>query len=247
MISWHYRTGWVRHNAFGLRREWLDLYFADRLGWRNSSKLGNRQVESLDAWLKTAGIEDENGHLTSLGERFAAEGTASLYLWELLWVNVIFNFPTAHWYVHLGNGDWTTTELKAQLRAAVPRLAERTASNAIMELAGLLERTPVGGELGQGHVQRGRPRRFIRRGIEPCDVALIHALGRLYLQYDKTRLNWNDDLTWPWVVFGCSRQFVLERLTILDQNHFDIDEQGIIFRTTDREWWLCGNMMTTLL
>jgi hypothetical protein len=247
LILISHRTGWVRHNAFGLRREWLDLYFADLQGWDRSSNLGNRQVESLKTWLKTAGIEDENGHLTELGERCAAEGTACLYLWELLWVNVVFNFPTACWYVHLGNGEWTTTELKAQLRAAVPRLAEWTASNAIMELAGLLERTPVGGELGQGYVQRGRPRRLIRRGIEPCDVALIHALGRLYLQHDQTRIAWNDDLTWPWVVFGCSRQFVLERLTILDQNHFDIDEQGIIFRTTDREWWLCGNMMTTLL
>ncbi|WP_177223976.1 hypothetical protein [Neomoorella thermoacetica] len=48
----------------------------------------------------------------------------------------------------MGPVVWTTTELKALLRQAVPLLAERTAANAIMELAGPLERTPVSSELG---------------------------------------------------------------------------------------------------
>ncbi|WP_161485000.1 hypothetical protein [Neomoorella mulderi] len=50
----------------------------------------------------------------------------------MLWVNVVFAFPTARWYAHLGPGAWTITELKALLRQAMPRLAERTATNAIM-------------------------------------------------------------------------------------------------------------------
>lgn len=247
MFNWNCETGWARHNIFGLRREWLDLYLADRQGWRDRSILGNRQVDALETWLKTAGLEDSRGRLTPLGKQFAARGTACRSLWELLWVNVVFNFPTARWYVHLGQGAWTTTELKSLLRATVPRLAERTASNAIMELAGLLERTPVGDELGQGHVTGGRPRRLTRRGVNPCDAAIVHALGRLYFQQGKTRLSWDGDLLWPWVVFGCSPQFVLERLTIIDQNYCDIDPQGVTIRIGDKEWWQCGGMMITLL
>lgn len=247
MFSWNCETGWARHSIFGLRREWLDLYFTSRQGWRDSPILGNRQADSLAAWLKTTGIEDGSGRLTRLGEEFAAQGTACRTLWELLWVNVVFNFPTARWYAHLGQGQWTTTELKSLLRATVPRLAERTASNAIMELAGLLERTPIGEELGQGHVMGGRPRRLIRRGVGPCDAAIVHALGQLYVLQGQTRLPWDSDSTWPWVVFGCSRQFVLERLTIIDQTCFDIDERGVTFRVEDKGWWQCGDMTISLL
>lgn len=195
MFSWNYETGWARHGIFGLRREWLDVYFADRKGWRNRPALGNRQVDSLAAWLRTAGIEDSSGRLTPLGERFAVEGAAHYALWELLWVNVVFGIPIACWYAHLGQGEWTTTELKLLLRASVPRLADRTVSNAIMELAGLLELTPVGDDLGQGHVMQGRPRRLVRRGVEPCDAAIVHSLGRLYLQQGQTGLPWDSDLT----------------------------------------------------
>ncbi|TDA65830.1 MAG: hypothetical protein D9V47_12055 [Clostridia bacterium] len=240
MLDWGYERGWSRHQRFGLRQEWLDLYLSDRRGWRHRSILGNRQIDSLAAWLKTAGIEDGSAHLTPLGEQFAARGTACRPLWELLWVNVVFAFPTACWYAHLGPGAWTTTELKALLRQAVPRLAEWTAANAIMELAGLLERTPIGNELGQGQVSGERPRRLVRRGGQPGDAALIHALGRLYLQQGRTRLPWAADFTWPWVVFGCSRQFVLERLTVLDQDYFELDEHGVTICLADKGWWQCG-------
>lgn len=247
MIDWSCEKGWARHSIFGLRREWLDLYLGDSQGWHNRSILGNRQADSLERWLRTAGIEDGSGRLTLLGEQFAAKGTAYRPLWEVLWVNVVFAFPTARWFVYLGRGEWTTTELKSLLQATVPRLAERTVSNAIMELAGLLERTPVGDQLGQGHVTGGRPRRLVRRGVEPCDAALVHTLGRLYLQQGQTKLPWDCDLVWPWVIFGCSRKFVLERLIIMDQNHLDIDEQGVTIRRADKEWWQCGDMMITLL
>lgn len=245
MSDWNNEKGWSRHQHFGLRSEWLDLYLADRQGWRISANLGNRQVDSLQAWLKTAGLVNERGDLTALGKRLAAEGSASLGVWELIWVNTVFNFPTARWYARLGNGEWTTTDLKQRIRLMVPRLAETTASNAIMELAGLLERTPVGGELGQGLVLGVRPRRIKRTGHKPGDLALVYAMGRLYLQRQQERLAWDENLTWPWIVFGCNRQFVLERLTIIDQSCFDIDERFVLFRNLDREWWQCGDIMTT--
>lgn len=247
MINWENETGWARHSHFGLRREWLELYLADREGWRRNACLGNRQVESLANWLKTCGIEDSKRRLTFLGQQFADKGTDRLELWELLWVNVVFNFPTARWYVHLGLGSWTTTELRSSLKKSVPRLADWTVSNAIMELAGILERTPVGSELGQGRVTADRPRCITRCGIEPCDAAIVHSLGRLYLQQQRGCLSWKEELTWPWVVFGCRREFVLGRLLFMDNEYFSVDEEGVVISTTDREGWLCGSIVTSFL
>ncbi|HHY36029.1 MAG TPA: hypothetical protein GX510_10470 [Firmicutes bacterium] len=221
----------------------MNLWVSDQKRWRASPSLGNRQVESLERWLRTGGIEDREGCLTPLGKLFVAKGTTCLPLWEMLWVNVVFNFPTARWYVHLGRGEWTTSELKSLLRAAVLGLAERTVSNAITELASFLQRTPVGRELRQGEVIGGTPRRVVRRGLEPCDAAIVHSLWRLYLQQHQTRLPWGSDLTWPWVVFGCSKQFVIERLIGMPEGYFDIDEHGLTLRAEGEEWWECGGMM----
>ena len=239
--------GWSRHQHFGLRKEWLELYFSDRKSWRQNSILGNRQVDSFATWLKTAGIEDKKGNLTALGMEFLRRGVNDLSLWELLWVNVVFSFPTARWYAHLGMGTWTTTDLCVMLGRSVPRLAERTVINAVMELAGLLERTPVGSELGQGRVSGDRPRRIERIGKEPGDAAIILALGKLYLQQDRTRLLWSDDVTWPWVVFGCNRDYVLGRLTNMDHDHFKIDDKGITICLSEKEEWQCGDIAISWL
>jgi len=208
--------------------------------------LGNRQVDSLAVWLETAGLVNKPGQPTWLNKIFTVRGTGSLDLWQLLWVNVVFNFPTARWYIRLGLGEWTTSQLRSLLLTVIPDFAERTVSNAVMELVGLLERTPVGRELGQGEVSGGRPRRVTRRGMLPVDAAIMMAIGRLYLQEERPYLAWEDDLVWPWTVFGCARQAILPRLLDLHQNDIEITETGLIIRNLDREWWECGIILTTL-
>jgi hypothetical protein len=114
-------------------------------------------------------------------------GPSPLWAWQLLWVNLVFNWPAARWYVlEMGRGEWTATELRAALQATVPRLAVRTVSNAILELVGLLERTPIGGELGQGEVRPGRPRRVRREGLPgPATSAMLYAAQRLFLSIGR--------------------------------------------------------------
>jgi len=247
LCDWNHETGWSRHQHFGMSRVWLDQVLLDPQSWSHHTVLGNRQVDSLKAWLRTCGIKDRTGRLTRLGKQFVNRGSSCLPLWELLWVNVVFNFPTARWYAALEGQEWTTTELRLLLRVAVPRLGEWTASNAIMELAGLLERTPVGTELGQGQVLKKRPRKIIRVGCKPCDAAIVYSMDRLFVRQGDTRLFWNSNLTWPWVVLRCSRQFVWERLTSIEQDHFCLDTYGITLAKEDKEGWPCGDIMTTLL
>jgi hypothetical protein len=242
--------GWARHYTFGLRIEWLDYYLQHWPEWETGAPLGNRQVDSLKAWVKTVGLEDNSGRITPLGELFRQRGTDCMLLWELLWVKVVFNFPTARWYAHLGIGSWTTTELKTLLRLAITRLKERTFSSAINELAGLCERTPVGEKLGQGEVayEKGK-RRLLRRGFEPGEAAIMLALAHLFHEEKKKKLLFASDLTWPWIVFGCRREAVLARLLAAEQNLFTVMEDGIaiIGEGEEKERWLNGDMLTTWL
>jgi len=211
--------GWSRHQHFGLRKEWFDSYMADTDGWRQRTSLGNRQVDSMVIWLRTCGIEDKCGRRTVLAEQFFLQGTDDLSLWELLWLNVVFNFPTANWYVRQGLGAWNATELKVLLREAVPRISEWTASNAIMELVGLLERTPVGAQLGQGRVTPDRPRGVTRTGHLPADITILENIRKiLAMQKDIRELKYTEDCLWPWIVFGCDRDLILSRLVVMDQD-----------------------------
>ena len=238
-------TGWSRHQHFGLRKEWLEMYLKHPGEWEVTGGLGNRQVQSLKVWLKTAGLQDGRGKETFLGTVFRQRGLEKILSWELLWVNVVFNFPTAAWYVQkLGLGAWTTRGIKEQLLCCVPRLALWTVSNAVMELVGLLERTPVGREINQGEVLPERPRRVQRKGhAEPSGEALCLAVYRLFAQEKRERLHLKENLLWPWVIFGCAQKYVLGQLLTNGQKWFKITGDGLSVKYIPEEWWACGSML----
>jgi hypothetical protein len=135
-------------------------------------------------------------------------------LWQLVWVNVVFGLTTAYWYVRLPEvPDLSTTLLAAELKRQVPRLAERTIRNAISGLVGLLERTPIGTELGQGIVSPTRPRTVRRVGLaDPHPAALAHAMRRLFMREQRRELPIDEALLWPWIVFGCDSEEALLRM-----------------------------------
>lgn len=249
MYNWALMKGLARHQHFGLRKEWLDDYLQYWPEWEANISLGNRQVDSLKVWLKTTGLENKYGKVTPLGQLLRKYGTNWLKLWELIWVKVVFNFPTARWYVHLRASKWTTTELKVLLKKDVPRLSERTISNAIQEIIGLCERTPIGDELGQGEVRYDRRNRVVwRRGFEPCDEAIMMALVHLFQETKSEKLSLQSDLSWPWIIFGCKREKVLEKLLYIRQNLFSITEESISLigeKGEEEEKWLSGSILIT--
>jgi len=230
--------GWAAYRTFGLRREWLQLYLDHPDEWEVVGGLGNRQVQSLRRWLRTAGVLDGKGRETFLADLFRERGMEEPLPWEILWVNVVFNFPTARWYVEdLAVGEWATTEIRRRLQVAVPRLAERTATNAVMELVGLLERTPVGSELCQGVVRPTRPRRVTRSGLEsPSARALLYATWRLFQEKETNRLDLNEDLLWPWVVFGCEMGTVVRALVVAGDEFVEVTSTHLEVRDKTTEW-----------
>ena len=222
--SWSLVQGWARHQHFGLRQEWLALYLRCPSDWRQVGGLGNRQVQSLEVWLRTVGLHDRPGHETALCQELRRQGLASPRPWQRLWTNAVLNWPTADWYVsECAYGEWTSSELKGRLLASVPRLAERTASNAIMELVGLLERTPIGKELKQGEVIRARLRLVRRIGLaDPGPEAILYAAGALFARERRCRLELQEPLPWPWIVFGCRPEEALATLSAYGSGWFEV-------------------------
>jgi len=238
--------GWAKHNSFGLRTEWLKL-FLDNREWAATSLLGYRQVDSLSTWLKTSGLVDKRSSETHLCDMFHSMGVSMDLPWETLWVNVAFNFPTVTWYVsNLGAGKWNTAEMKQILHGTVPHLSKRTISNAILELVGLLEHTPVGSELKQGRVIPERPRIVHREGFSsPSTKAISYALCRLFNIEKRNRLELKEDLLWPWVIFGCTQREVIQQIITNCDFQFVIDHETIITTKGFEEVEQCGSILTT--
>lgn len=114
----------------------------------------------------------------------------------------------------MGLGRWTTRELREKLQVSAKGVAPRTIRNVIDELVGFLENTPVGSVLGQGEVRELRPH-LGERGDDPSpsEEAVWLALDRLFTAEGRGSLQSEEDLPWPWVVFGCLRQEVLDVLS----------------------------------
>ncbi len=221
--------GWAAHCTFGLRRGWLGLVLREPVHWPTVGGLGPRQVESLSRWLRTAGLHDHYGNSTPFYRLLEATWPEASLAWQLLWVNVTFAFPTARWYVlHMGLGEWDTRQLRASLHSSVPRLSAHTVSNAILELVGLLERTPVGQECGQGQVSAGRPRCVRREGLRDIATpALLYATQQLLLAEGRSDLSFDSDLLWPWALFGCPAEMALVQLMAADAPWLTLDGHGL--------------------
>ena len=215
----------------------MELYLAQPEEWESDGGLGNRQVQALQTWLRTTGLRHKQGE-TWLAGLFRRLGTDDLLPWQYLWVNVTHGFATVGWYAcRLGLGEWSTTELVGLLLRDVPHLSPRTAKNAVAELVGTLERTPVGAALGQGEVRAGRPRSLRRTGLpEPATGALLRSLALLWQAERRRALPLSAKLAWPWLVFGCKRDSVLLALDERCRQWLDIGDETISLRGDVEEW-----------
>lgn len=236
----------TKHEHFGLKKKWIDMFFDNYSNWK-SLPLGNRQLISLISWLKTAEVLNKRSELTILGSNLIRVKNRTILIWEIIWVNIVFNFETANWFVHLSTGCWKSSELKDLLKEQFPHLSERTISNAIVELVGTLEYTPIGDKLRQGKVLRkGRAREVIREGYKPSAIGLNYSLMKLFNQQDTYSLDLNDErLLWPWIIFGCKRNDLLPEI-VLSSKYYDLDSHIISLTKLAREEmpkWLNGSIL----
>ncbi len=229
------RLRWAPHRTFGLREEWVALFLSSPTAWQSSSSLGPQQISALEAWLITCGLADSNGMPSALAWRIS-RGPALLG-WELAWVNAVFSFHPSWHYVRLTrDADMTASMFAHQQTAMFPRRSTRTIWDGVLELIGTLERTPIGTELGQGIVSATRPRRVRRVGLaDPRAESLGHAMRRLFQHERRWELRLEEDLVWPWVVFGCDAEEALLGLGSAQQHWLQVGADSVRLLTTSWE------------
>lgn len=251
MMEYSKFKGWQKFRCFGLKKEWLEAYFNSGLDLQFESSLGNRQLEAFKSWLKAAEILDEKGNVTQLGKIFYKLGVDNYLIWEFVWVNIVFNFPTAYWYTQIEGKSWTVAELKEIMHRDVSNLASRTIVNAINELVGTFKYTPIGKDLKQGEISYGGSRKIIvtRGKYIPHRYTIIYNLLKIMKNEKRKIIKFSEHFPWPWVIFGCEKKDIFRVLIANDLDIFEFDDNSIklISEEGDLEKWLNGSILITLL
>lgn len=147
------KSGIDRYNTFGLREEWLDMFFADPENYWNNNGLGTKQVPAIKNWLKDSEIIDSKNQLTEIGKLLS-----EIYIdqrqvvWEIIWINLTYNSFIVQWFTARlrNNVVFSKTLLKEMIQQEFSGFySDRTIKNAIDALIRTLKETPIGSSLYQ--------------------------------------------------------------------------------------------------
>lgn len=177
------KTGIDRYNTFGLREEWLDLFFSspDDYFVDNNSGLGVKQKPAMANWLKEAEIIDNNKSLTELGKLLC-----DIYIdnadivWEIIWINLVKNSFICHWFAsRIKQGVVYSKKSLTELfiDEFQSTYGKRTVENALAALLGTFENSPIGRQFGlHEDVEKTNARR--ENCQELSDIAVAYSVYR---------------------------------------------------------------------
>lgn len=142
------KSGIDRYNTFGLREDWIDLYFSNPEGYWDNNGLGTKQIPAMKNWLKDAEIIDAKYQITKLGKLLSEIYVDRQQLvWEIIWINIVYNSFIARWYSIRVRSNMTFTKslLKEMIQEEFPNFySDRTVKNAIDALIRTFKESPIG-------------------------------------------------------------------------------------------------------
>ena len=195
MVKNEKTTGLFRYLTFGLRQEWMELFFKLKTKVLECSNLGPIQINALYFYLKDMELIINRSETTIFYEKvsylYQQEGINSENLWSFLWVNLYFNAPLFRWWGSLGRGEYTR-EMTISLLSDLYGKKNRSITNAYSALIGTFERTSIGSGLKIGKVEKdGRKRKIIKEGRYSFNPLVV--LCSLY-KYAKMSNNYQIDI-----------------------------------------------------
>ncbi len=205
-----------KYQTFGMRNEWLVNYLNRLENWFEKNNLGNRQVESMVAWLKDC--ELLNGQKapteTSLILKEIIRSNEKL-VWEIIWINFFYNIKVIEWYV--SNIAWNTINSSKELVEMIIDFDEqnkpKTTYNSISSLLNMFDNSPLGKELKIGIIEKRGNVRYIRKigtdEIQPMAIAYsLYRFAEDKKRYDFTVSDFYEDSCegGPYKLFGISRE-----------------------------------------
>ena len=142
------KSGIDRYNTFGLKEDWIDMYFSDTLGYWENNGLGTKQVPAMKNWLKDANIIDSKNNITELGKLLSEiYQDRKQLVWEIIWINLVYNSFIAQWFSARikNNMVFTKPLLIEMIQNEFPNVySDRTIKNALDALIRTLKESPIG-------------------------------------------------------------------------------------------------------
>ena len=231
-------SGIDRYSTFGLRDEWVDVFFDKGDEWFGTyPNLGTKMIPAAKNWLREAELIDERGNRVS--DKF--ELVKGLYdrnklaTWQIIWVGLAYNSAIVNSFVKSIKLEvqYTRDDIVAIMKEDFPSLNDNTIKNPTNALITTLRYSPLGSLSNeQAEVQNiyvaelqmsGNTTKEIRR-ISPGYISMP-ALA--YLLYKEAKDTNCYDITVsdlllpgvvnPYTVFGMTAENLIPALKALTQ------------------------------
>ena len=175
--------GMNRYQHFGLRRPWLEHFFANRENCFTMGVLGNRQYDSLKVWLREGGLlnasskGEKSGIPTPLFDKIQPLGAGNPLTWAIIWTNLAYNSIIVKWYM-LNAAAGEVYEKNDLIFLLGDDYSLSTRDNAVTALLETFRHSPIGTVLKQGiPIPSGSSYKFSKQGWNTPDaVAVLYAL-----------------------------------------------------------------------
>lgn len=191
------KSGIDRYNTFGLKEEWLSVFFSDPESFftENTAGLGVKQIPAMTNWLKEAEIINDKKELTEVGKILSnAYVNDPDTVWEIIWVNLVRNSFIVHWFcsrVKINsqyNKKLLTDMFMDEFQSAY---GKRTVENAIAALVGTFSNSPIGERFGL-YVDEEKGTAYRCNSMELSDITVAYSTYRYAEDHNTKSLRVND-------------------------------------------------------
>lgn len=125
--------GLDRYKTFGLRADWVRIYFNDAENFWTNDIMGNRMFDSFKNWGKEIELFDKDKKPAPYFKKLASLGADNLNLWGIFFVNLAYNSPLINFFVKRVDFDFPYDNV-AMKTIFGDSLKERTINNALTSL-----------------------------------------------------------------------------------------------------------------
>lgn len=142
-------SGIDRYSTFGLRDEWVDVFFDKGNSWFGTyPNLGTKMIPAAINWLREAELIDDKEKKISVKFNVIKElyNRDKLAAWQIIWVGLAFNSAIVNSFVKSVKLDvpYTRDDLIAIMREDFPTLNDNTIKNPTNALITMLRYSPLG-------------------------------------------------------------------------------------------------------
>lgn len=231
-------SGIDRYSTFGLRDEWVDVFFDKGDEWFGTyPNLGTKMISAAKNWLREAELIDERGNKVS--DKF--ELVKGLYdrnklaAWQIIWVALAYNSVIVNSFVKSIKLEvqYTRDDIVAIMKEDFPSLNDNTIKNPTNALITMLRYSPLGSlsneqaEVQNIYVAELQMSGNTTKGIRRISPGYISMPALAYLLYKEAKDTNCYDITVsdlllpgvvnPYTVFGMTAENLIPALKALTQ------------------------------